>query len=577
MKTNNQMSKLVATAAIALASVAPSFGQSNLGAACGCPPVSARTTVTVSTLPGFVSVPGAAGGELTLGGNWTCDKTYILDQKIYVNAGSVLVIQPGTIIKGTAIPSASLAAALIIERGAKIIAAGTQECPIVFTAEADPVDNTYSLNNTGKWGGVVILGKATNNLTAARNGTYSPGAGNGKLAIADGLGVIEGFATSVEQDRFGANLTGAVIPGEPAGAVAFDDNDNSGILKYVSIRHSGAILAVGNEINGLTLGSVGRGTIVENIETVSCGDDNIEIFGGTVNIKYISVLFGNDDMIDYDLGWTGKGQFIYGQKSDNTWSVDSDNGFEADSDDQKSCNLPRSTPVFYNVTLVGNSKTVNTVDNSGQAAIMAKELTGGEINNSIFANWKSGLILVTSLGTRTANCSVESYTNWSTAAAAAAGITPILKVKCNTFINVTNPIALNTGNSPGAASAADNTQFTTTDLNTIVVGNTLPGFDYNFAYNATTNAVTTKNDVVPNPALSVSGCPVAPVDGFFVAAPYRGAFASTGDNWLSKWSYSSILGLTKNTSACASDINKDGVINVNDFLLFGPLFGTSCN
>ena len=559
MKKNKQISKLVASAAMAVASIAPSFAQSNLGAACGCPSVASRPTVELSSLPGYTAISGTYGGELTLGATLTCDKTYIIDKKIYIPSGQILNIAPGTVLKGRANAVPAEATALVIERGGKINAAGEADCQIVFTAEADPLDGTYSISNKGMWGGVLILGKASNNLTLAANGPYVPG-GAGKLAVANGLGTIEGFATSNTQDQYGVDLSTG----------SFDDNDNSGILKYASIRHSGAILAVGAEINGLTLGSVGRGTTIEHIEIVSCADDNIELFGGTVNLKYISVLFGNDDMYDYDCGWTGKGQFLFGMKTDNTASADSDNGFEADSDDQKSNATPKSHPVFYNVTLIGNEKATGNSDNSGLTAIMAKETTEGEYYNSVFANFRNGFNMQKSLGSRAVG-SPEAYDNW---------INGSLKVKCNTFVGTTNPATYDAGKTATgtALSGADLTKFTTTDLNTIVVGNTLPGFNYDFTVNNTTNVFSVKNDVVPNPSLSVAGCPTAPVDGFFRAAAYRGAFSSDPkNNWLSDWSYSQVLGATKGLVSCPTDINADGVTNVNDFLQLSGEFGKSCN
>ena len=132
----------------------------------------------------------------------------------------------------------------------------------------------------------LIAGKATNNLTLAANGPFDA-TGSGKLAVANGLGTFEGFASTNSKDQFGVNLT--------AGGV-FDDNDNSGILRYVSIRYAGASLVLGGEINGLTLGSVGRGTTIEHIDIIASADDAIEFFGGTVNVKYVAALFGNDDI-----------------------------------------------------------------------------------------------------------------------------------------------------------------------------------------------------------------------------------------------------------------------------------------
>src|SRR6185436_8424364 len=228
--------------------------------------------------------------------------------------------------------------------------AGTQECQIVFTAAADNLDGTFPIASNGQWCGVLIAGKASNNLTLAANGPFQAGVGDGKICVADGIGTFEGFASSNSKDQFG------VTPAQ------FDDNDNSGVLTHVSIRHAGAILQVGGEINGLSLGSVGRGTTIDNVEIVSCADDGIEFWGGTVNVKHIAMLFGNDDNFDWDDGWRGKAQFLYVLKTDNTASVDSDNGFECDADDQKSNNTPRSHPVVFNATMIGNSKTTLTSD-----------------------------------------------------------------------------------------------------------------------------------------------------------------------------------------------------------------------
>lgn len=577
MKTNKKISKLVTTAVMAVIAAAPSYAQTNIGVACGCPPLASRPTVSLSTLPNTVltTTAGTQGFELTNSVSLTCDKTWILDGKIYVAPGKVMNIQPGTVIKALAVATPSNATALVIERGAKIIANGTDECPIVFTALADPMDGTYSYANKGQWGGLVILGKATNNLSLAANGPYVAG-GAGKLAVADGLGTIEGFATTNPQDRYGANISGAVVAGEPAGAVAFDDNDNSGILRFVSVRFSGAVLAVGAEINGITLGSVGRGTTIDHVEIIASADDNIEFFGGTVDVKYVSALFGNDDMFDYDLGWSGRAQFLFGMKGNTSFSADSDNGYEADSDDQKSNNLPKAKPVCFNATFIGNPKTVLTSDNSSIAAINAKEATGGEIYNSIFANFKNGLNLVNTIsGTRAVN--QEAYHNWTnTVLSPANPYAGILKVKCNTFVGVTNPLTVNS--TASLTTAADNTQFTTTDNNIIVAGNTLAGFDYNFVINGTTNGYASNADVIPavSANISTAGCPTTPIDGFFSATDYRGAFNPNGENWLNEGTYSALIGSVKGLAGCPTDLDKDGDTDIDDYLKFLPEFGTLC-
>ena len=589
------LSKLFATASLSLIAASPILAQSNLGASCGCPAVSTRPEVIVSSMAGYTAIAGTYGGELTSGAAFTCDKTYILDKKIYIPGGQVLSIEPGTVIKGAANAVAAEATALVIMRGGKIIASGTESCPIVFTAYADPMNGTYAMSNKGNWGGVVMLGIASNNISYAENGPYVAG-GSGKLGVADGLGVLEGFATNNKQDRYGVMLNNNVaVAGETVGV--FDDNDNSGILKYVSIRHSGAILSVGAEINGLTMGSVGRGTTIEHIEIISCADDNIEFFGGTVNVKYISTMFGNDDMYDWDMGWSGKAQFLFGIKSDLTSSLDNDNGFESDGDDQKSYNTPYSDPLIYNVTLVGNAKTPGNTENSALAAINAKEFTRGSIYNSVFANFRNGLNLVKSVNTtvtvptagqRTYFEGGESWHNWFNNPAAPATPTSSLgngtnslKIKCNTFVGITNPLttgaSLTSIGTVLATTSADYIQFTQTDKNDVVAGNTLPGFNYNFTVNTATNVFSVKSDVVPNPALSTVGCPSTPGDGFFEPANYRGAFSSTGDNWLSDWSYSALINATSGVVACPTDLNADGVTDVLDFIIFAPAFNTSCN
>jgi hypothetical protein len=559
MKTNKTISKLVSSAILAMTTMAPSFAQTNLGIACGCPTVASRPTVLVSTL---ATSGGAGDGELTAANTiFDCAHTYILDKKIYVPNGKILTIQPGTVIKGRFDSTPANATALTVEVGGKIFAAGAPDCQIVFTAEADNLDGTYSISNKGQWGGVLIAGKATNNLTLAANGPFQAGVGDGRLCVADGIGTFEGFASTNSKDQFGVT---------PA---SFDDNDNSGVLKYVSIRHAGAILQTGGELNGLTLGSVGRGTTLEHIEITSCADDNIEFFGGTVNIKYLTMLFGNDDMLDWDDGYSGKIQFVFGMKTDNTASVDADNGFEMDADDQKSNLTPRSHPIIYNVTMIGNNKASLSSDNSGLAAIEAKELTEGEIYNSVFANFRYGLNVIKAVGTRTGGA--ESYHNWTGGS---------LKVQCNTFVGMTKDFAIDKnaaggsvvgGIITGGVLTSDTAQFYTTDKNKVVAS--IAGFDYALAINNTTNGITHTVDAIPNPALSTTGCPTAPVDGFFTPAAYRGAFAPTGKNWMSEWSYSTLLGTVKGMQSCPTDINVDGSTNNSDFLQLLGQFNNSCN
>ncbi|MFI5218152.1 MAG: hypothetical protein ACHQNT_01600 [Bacteroidia bacterium] len=547
MKNKKTISKLIAAAAITVAFISSGFAQSNLGADCGCPPVASRTTVVL--MSSLALSGGATDGDLIAANTiLTCDKMWILDKKIYVPDGKSLTIQPGTVIKGNdTITIPANAAALIVTRGGKIFANGTPTCQIVFTAQSDNLAGGYGVANRGKWGGVCILGKSINNILPC-NAFYGGSAGTA---------FIEGFSAANARDIYGGT----------------DADDNSGIFRYVSIRHSGAIIATANELNGLSLGSVGRGTTIDHIEIISSDDDGIEVFGGTVNMKYVTTMFGADDGIDWDLGWTGKVQFAFNFQTDSITSPTGDNGFEADADDNKSMALPRSHPVIYNATMIGSGKRLNVGDNSGHNAINAKELTEGEIYNSVFGNFNHGLNLAKAngsagtCGTYTSNA----YANW---------IAGTLRVECNTFYmmnDATNAQYLVIDNAVGGVLAGDITKFDG-DNNLHPAGAApISGFDHTLSMNTSTNAIIggDKFDAIPNPALSTTCTP--PSDGFFQSAPYRGAFNTSGQSWLSPWAYATVLGVTAGLQPCPTDINADGVTNNADFLLLLANFNASCN
>ncbi|WP_339875738.1 hypothetical protein [uncultured Algoriphagus sp.] len=208
---------------------------------------------------------------------WETGKTYVLGGRIAVTSGNTLTIQPGVIVKGE-VGSGSNATALIIARGAKIDAQGTATSPIIFTTVADEImpgeiaSPNLEADLSGLWGGLIILGKAKASLAGDVTETQ-----------------IEGIPPSDTNGLYGGS----------------DDADNSGILKYVSIRHGGANIGEGNEINGLTLGAVGTGTVIENIEVIGNQDDGIEWFGGTVNVKNAIIWNAGDDGLDTDQAWAG--------------------------------------------------------------------------------------------------------------------------------------------------------------------------------------------------------------------------------------------------------------------------------
>lgn len=223
--------------------------------------------------------------NITQNTTWTSDKVYVLGGRITVVDGVTLTIEAGTIVKGQAGTGAN-ATALLIARGAKLIAEGTADAPIIFTSVADEITpedvaakNFGSPNLepdiNGLWGGLIVLGRAR--ISASND--------NGDVSEVQ----IEGIPTSDPNGLYGGD----------------NDADNSGVLKYISIRHGGANIGAGNEINGLTLGGVGSGTIIENVEVVANQDDGIEWFGGTVNTKNVVVWNVGDDAIDTDQSWSG--------------------------------------------------------------------------------------------------------------------------------------------------------------------------------------------------------------------------------------------------------------------------------
>src|SRR4030095_1241279 len=229
-----------------------------------------------SALAGTVQVTTHVSGTST----WYATNEYVLNGPIYVLNGGVLNIEAGTVVKGKP-GGTNDASALYVTQGGKLFANGTAENPIIFTAEQDDVVDPSALGiyNRGLWGGVVLFGKARINMAADGNGNLA----NPKYEVYEGLDdttVVNGQHVY----RFGGN----------------DDNDSSGVLRYVSIRHGGVKLLPNKEINGLSMGGVGRGTTIDHIEAYAIADDGFEFFGGTVNTHHCVSAFCDDDGFDAD-------------------------------------------------------------------------------------------------------------------------------------------------------------------------------------------------------------------------------------------------------------------------------------
>jgi hypothetical protein len=302
------------------------------------------------------ALPNLISNNLTL----TNDKIWYLVGRTAVAAGVTLTIEPGTIIKsvGGSGPNASC---LIIARGAKINAQGTPSQPIIFTSEADNIEigqlvgTSISNASNGLWGGLIILGNAP--------------------ISADAESVqIEGIPASDNNGLYGGT----------------NETDNSGILSYVSIRHGGANIGEGNEINGLTLGGVGSGTTIDNIEVVANQDDGVEWFGGTVNCSNLLVWNIGDDCIDIDQGYSGditNVLIVPGLNTDHAFEIDGGEGqwnapFTIDNSEVISNELEqahfRADAVGY-LSYFGN---LNIEANSGTAVVVDTLVSG--IDHSVF-------------------------------------------------------------------------------------------------------------------------------------------------------------------------------------------------
>lgn len=268
--------------------------------------------------------------DITANTTWTADKAYLLNKPgVFVREGATLTIEPGAFVYG----SQAQKAALIVDRGAKVIADGTSFRPIVFTTDTPVGDRTRGL-----WGGLIINGRAPMN---APGGT---GEGEGDTGI------------------YGGN----------------DPNDSSGIYRYIRVEYAGILFSDDNELNGIALQGVGRGTIIDHVQVHMNQDDGIEFFGGTVNAKYLLLTAVRDDSVDWVEGWQGNAQFIVAvQRGD-----DADSGIEADNKESGNDLQPRSNPTIYNLTLIGAPS-----GGAGESddAVLLREGTAAKIHNGIFA------------------------------------------------------------------------------------------------------------------------------------------------------------------------------------------------
>ena len=420
-------------------------------------------------------------GDITTNTTWYSDTLYTIQGYVYVKNNATLTIQPGTIIKG----DKNSKATLIITRNGKINANGTSTQPIVFTS----AQNAGS-RQPGDWGGIVILGKAR--INRPTDCSTCPGS-----SVAAGGTAIQNAIEGDLDNASGDGLYGGT-----------DDNHNSGTLRYVRLEYGWVVITRGNEINGLTMGAVGKATQLDHIQVTQANDDGFEWFGGNVDAKYLISNRNIDDDLDVDFGFTGKIQFAVVLRDSNWYDIGSGpttNGFESDNDGSGTEATPYTDPTFSNITVVGplaNGKNLTT-SNSFQNGARIRRNSSTSIFNSIFMGWPSALFVD---GTRTG----QKFTNDS------------MMYKNNVLAG-----NLNTVNASSANASAVRTKIMTNgcDTPTTAAGVLNAPFDYN------NPDFTTANSSVAASGASFSGSRIS--DAFFTPTTYRGAMGT--DDWTKCW------------------------------------------
>lgn len=418
---------------------------------------------------------------------WTKDNVYFLTERCFVESGDTLTIEAGTVVKGNA-GSGANATALIIARGAYIIAKGTAQEPIIFTAASDDLSRVVDIapGTKGLWGGLIVLGDASLNS--------NPGETE-----------IEGLPSGDARSLYGGS----------------NDDDNSGVIQYISIRYGGTSIAPNNDINGLTLGGVGRGTTIDHVEVIFNFDDGVEFFGGTVNTSYMVVAFCGDDSFDYDEGYRGKGQFWFTIQSDST----GDRMGEHDGGTDPETAMPYATPEIHNATWIGKGTGTN-------RTMTLRDNAGGFYFNSIFIDQGRGIDIEMLGGDQ------HSYKRYQDGQ---------LKLENNVFWNVAGNTAsdvftITPAKFGGAADSANRVNAAIADVQAYFASANNTVTDPGFGSLTSNSRSHGQRSLDPRPSWNGPAYNTAMAaynDPFFKQVSYKGAFSNDGDAdfWVRGWTF----------------------------------------
>ncbi len=491
---------------------------------------------------------------------WTADNVYRLEDQIYVLPGATLTIEAGTVVASTTDAGGSLAVA----RGAKIFVNGTKDNPVIMTSTSDvatwtsdsshpsggdPKTGTWH-EGANEWGNLTIMGKGL--ISASHYGGLQVG-DNTKDPSGLNEKQMEGLTDSDYSIYGGA-----------------DDNDDSGSISYLSIRYAGKVIGLGNELNGLSLGGIGRETDIDHVEIMNNVDDGVEIWGGTVNLKYISIWNVGDDNFDVDEGWRGKAQFMFLVQG---YSIDAkqgsgvgDNCFETDGAEDSDAQ-PVTTSTIYNATVIGNP-----ID--GDGGTVWRDNARVQYRNCIFMDLGEKLVRPDGNDGDGANGygyngTLSFADTWTTDYTVTSDVNACIGCSAGDF---NSPEMLYTVQTSGKlAEITDSVLFSNLNDDAYTDSDTYGVTVSGGSNSEKNNVVISGSDSADAPIVSITrgslftstegkgvlpvesidprpanealvSAATAPDDGFFTPAAYRGAF-SANENWLEGWTAADAYGM----------------------------------
>jgi hypothetical protein len=495
--------------------------------------------------------------DITVDTTWTSNNVYDLHEQIYVRNNATLTIQAGTLIATTfSTTPGTGSGSLAVCRGSQIFVQGTAANPVIMTSTDDDFATWQALAN--RWGNLAIMGNAYISENDAA-------LGNSPVPAATNEANMEGLNSGPSTDRYGGG----------------DDNDDSGTISYLSLRYGGKVLALTNELNGLSLGGIGRDTDISFVEIMNNVDDGIEIWGGTVNLKNFSIWNIGDDSFDVDQGWRGKAQFGLIVQGYSVGAAQGsgigDNAFETDGAENSDWQ-PVTTASIYNCTVIGQPL-------DGDHATAFRDGARVQYRNCIFMDLGERLVSFDNVdGDGGSGYGFNGTLSWPTTWTTNYNAVPAHANDFTTGTYATNYASQTSGklneitdsvffrNLNGSAYTEATAQgvFNVGNNNVLIAGSDEEDAPIVSLVRGPQVTPFGSLDMVPVVGLdprprnaAVTSVGSAPNDGFFTPASYRGAFAPAPTaSWLSGWTASYSFGFTPDPTVsdpyCTAGVSASG-------------------